>query len=67
MYDDAAQLHFIGHCSSFSEADRTAMLGRFSALETDASFGEEARKPEPGTPLVGAGGRPTGCPYSQSW
>ena len=46
MYDDAAQLHFIGHCSSFSEADRTAMLGRFSALETDASFGEEARKPE---------------------
>lgn len=46
MYDAAEELHFVGHCSSFSAADRVAMLEQFRRLESDASFGEEARKPE---------------------
>jgi ATP-dependent DNA ligase len=46
LYDEAGELHFVGHCASFSEADRTAMLAQFRELETDASFGEHARRPE---------------------
>ncbi len=46
MYDGAGELHFVGHCSSFSAADRVEMLDRFRRLEANASFGEEARRPE---------------------
>lgn len=46
MYDDTEELHFVGHCSSFSADDRMAMLEQFRRLEADASFGEDARKPE---------------------
>jgi ATP-dependent DNA ligase len=46
MYDADGQLHFVGHTSSFSAADRTAMLAEFEQLEADSSFGEQARRPE---------------------
>ena len=46
MYDELGALHFVGHCASFSEADRAAMLEQFRRLETDESFGAEARRPE---------------------
>ena len=46
MYDEAGALHFVGHTSSFSAADRMAMLGEFQRLEVESSFGEEARRPE---------------------
>lgn len=46
MYDDEGALHFVGHCSSFSAADRVAMLEQFRRLESDTSFGAEARRPE---------------------
>jgi ATP-dependent DNA ligase len=46
MYDEAGELHFVGHCSSFSAADRVTMLEQFQRLEQDTSFGEEARRPE---------------------
>jgi ATP-dependent DNA ligase len=41
----AGQLHFIGHCSGFGDADRTALLKRLRPLECDSSFGEDARHP----------------------
>lgn len=46
MYDDNQELHFVGHCSSFSADDRVAMLDQFRRLESGASFGDEARRPE---------------------
>lgn len=45
LYNDAGELHFIGHCSGFSNHDRVEMLKRFEALTVDGSFGEKARRP----------------------
>ena len=45
MYDDAGQLHFIGHCSGFPDEQRVELLGRFEALRSGDSFGEMARRP----------------------
>ncbi|MFQ5966810.1 MAG: ATP-dependent DNA ligase [Acidimicrobiia bacterium] len=45
MYDTEGSLHFIGHCSGFSDEDRVRLLELFSELATDASFGEDARQP----------------------
>ena len=45
LYDEAAQLHFVGHSSGFSDEDRVALLEQFSKLATGDSFGEEARRP----------------------
>lgn len=45
LYNDAGELHFIGHCSGFPTADRTEMLAQFEQLRADASFGDEARMP----------------------
>ena len=46
LYDATGALHFVGHCASFSDAERTAMLAEFAALEAPGSFGEDARHPE---------------------
>lgn len=43
MYNDAGELHFIGHCSGFPDADRTEMLRMFEQLRSEESF--EARTP----------------------
>lgn len=45
LYDAEAQLHFIGHCSGFSNHDRVELLTTFEALKVDDSFGDAARRP----------------------
>jgi len=45
LYNDEGQLHFIGHCSGFTNQDRVEILRQFEQLRTDASFGDHARRP----------------------
>ena len=45
MFNDAGELHFIGHCSGFSDHDRVEILKQFESLRSDDSFGENARMP----------------------
>ena len=45
LYDERGELHFIGHCSGFGDADRVEIFNRFKELVRDDSFGEEARAP----------------------
>ncbi len=45
LYDAGGQLHFIGHCSGFSDHDRVELLQQFEQLRTGESFGDEARRP----------------------
>ena len=45
LYHDSANLHFLGHCSGFSDQDRTELLHQFEQLRSEDSFGEEARRP----------------------
>jgi ATP-dependent DNA ligase len=45
LYNDAGDLHFIGHCSGFGDADRAAIFERFREIRAEGSFGELARAP----------------------
>lgn len=45
LYTDDGQLHFIGHCSGFSDHDRVALLHQFEQLAAGESFGEGVRVP----------------------
>ncbi len=45
LFDDNGDLHFIGHCSGFGDADRVAIFERFQELIADDSFGDQARAP----------------------
>ena len=47
LYDESGHLHFIGHCSGFSDVDRAEMLRRFESLRSEESFGgaDHARRP----------------------
>jgi ATP-dependent DNA ligase len=45
LYDARGELEFVGHCSGFSDHDRTELLDRFSALRIDDSFTTEGRRP----------------------
>jgi ATP-dependent DNA ligase len=45
LYDDNGELHFLGHCSGFSDHDRVEILNQFEQLRSDDSFGEHARMP----------------------
>jgi len=45
LYDDRRQLHFIGHCSAFSDRAATELLGALQELEGGSGFGQEARRP----------------------
>lgn len=45
LYNDEGQLHFIGHCSGFTDQDRVEILRQFEQLRTDDSFGDEVRRP----------------------
>ena len=45
LYNEAGDLHFIGHCSGFSDHDRVELLTQFEQLKSDESFGFEARMP----------------------
>ncbi|MFH1833844.1 MAG: ATP-dependent DNA ligase [bacterium] len=61
LYDDAGELHFIGHCSSFTEAEAAALLEALLNLAPEAGenvaagFGEHAR--HPGAPSRWSGQR----------
>jgi ATP-dependent DNA ligase len=45
LYDADGQLHFVGHCSGFSDHDRVELLAQFEQLKSGDSFGEEVRRP----------------------
>jgi ATP-dependent DNA ligase len=45
LYDERGELHFIGHCSGFGDADRVEIFNRFKELVVDDSFGVGARAP----------------------
>ncbi|MGH3441503.1 MAG: ATP-dependent DNA ligase [Nitriliruptorales bacterium] len=47
LHDDAGALHFVGHCSNFSDEERIALHGRLQELREDGedAFGAEARRP----------------------
>ena len=45
LYDDRGELHFIGHCSGFGDADRVEIFERFKELIAQDSFGGHARAP----------------------
>jgi ATP-dependent DNA ligase len=45
LYNDQGELHFIGHCSGFPDADREEIFHRLNELASEASFGEGARVP----------------------
>ncbi len=55
LYDAEHNLHFVGHCSGFSEDDRIRLFELLQTLEAEASFGDEARKP--GAPSRWSGGK----------
>ncbi len=42
---DGGELHFIGHCSGFTNQDRVAILRQFEAIRSEDSFGQEVRRP----------------------
>ena len=39
IYNDEGELHFIGHCSGFSDQDRVAILKQLDQIRSDDSFG----------------------------
>ncbi len=39
LYNDDGDLHFIGHCSGFSDHDRVELLRQFEQIRSDESFG----------------------------
>lgn len=45
LYNPRGELHFIGHCSGFGDADRVAIYEQFLELVADDSFDHEARAP----------------------
>jgi ATP-dependent DNA ligase len=45
LYDDAGQLHFIGHCSGSGDVERISLLAQLREYETSDAFGAEARRP----------------------
>ena len=48
LYNDDGELHFIGHCSGFSDQDRVAILEQLQQLRSDDSFGGEDNVRVPG-------------------
>ncbi len=48
LYDDAGQLHFVGHCSGFPDHDRVELLRQFAQIRADDAFGEEGEARRPG-------------------
>jgi ATP-dependent DNA ligase len=45
LYNEEGQLHFVGHCSGFSDHDRVELLAQFRQLAAEESFGEGVRVP----------------------
>jgi ATP-dependent DNA ligase len=42
---DEGELHFIGHCSGFTDQDRVAVLRQLEEIKAEDSFGEDVRRP----------------------
>jgi ATP-dependent DNA ligase len=45
LYNGDGELHFIGHCSGFGDADRVTLLERLREFEATDAFGEDVRRP----------------------
>lgn len=45
LYDPRGELHFIGHCSGFSDHDRVEILRLLESIRSDESFGDGVRAP----------------------
>ncbi len=45
LYNDEGELHFIGHCSGFPDAERVEILSLLEEIRSDESFGDEVRRP----------------------
>lgn len=45
LYDENGELGFIGHCSGFSDHDRTEIFRQFEQLKVDESFAGDVRIP----------------------
>jgi ATP-dependent DNA ligase len=45
LHDDNGELHFVGHCSGFSDETRVTLLERLRPLAEHDSFGDQARRP----------------------
>ncbi|MDP9023498.1 MAG: ATP-dependent DNA ligase [Actinomycetota bacterium] len=47
LYDAAGEMHFVGHCSNFSDQERVALYERLQPLRvaTGGPFGQDARRP----------------------
>ncbi|MCZ7664252.1 MAG: ATP-dependent DNA ligase [Thermoleophilia bacterium] len=45
LYDGRGKLHFVGHCSSFSDVQAVAVLDLLRGLAGSDAFGPEARRP----------------------
>ena len=48
LYDAAGDLHFVGHCSGFSDHDRTGILHQLERIRADGSFGGDDQVRVPG-------------------
>ena len=48
LYNESGDLHFIGHCSGFSNADRAELLRQFESLRSEGSFGGDDHTRRPG-------------------
>ena len=45
LYDDAGELHFVGHCSGLADDQRVELLDLLERYRSDDSFGDHARRP----------------------
>jgi ATP-dependent DNA ligase len=47
LYDAEGEMHFVGHCSNFSDDERVALYERLQDIRTDVDdpFGPDARRP----------------------
>jgi len=57
VHDADGRLHFIGHCSGFSDHDRAAMLRQFEEIRADDSFGAADQVRRPGAESRWTGGK----------
>lgn len=48
IYNEEGDLHFIGHCSGFSDQDRVAILEQLEQIRSEGSFGGEDNVRVPG-------------------
>lgn len=57
VYNEAGDLHFIGHCSGFPDHDRIELLQQFEQIRSDESFGGEGQARVPGGESRWSGGK----------